>query len=171
MLIRNGNEEFLENLNVVVENEQIPLNNDSVKKLADLWAKQSQSMGAKLENYQGRVQRVGSRDAIVTEHRIQMPGVPVPLWQRQVLFPGGGKTFIVTCTAKADSFQPFVPTFDTILASFQVPPPVAMGFNWKQVGVAAIVGGIVGGLGGGLAVFIKKTTSKPRRKRDDDDFA
>lgn len=54
-----------------------------------------------------------------------MPGETLPSRQRQVYIPGGGNTFIVTCTGEADRFDGYVPTFDSILASFKVPPPRA----------------------------------------------
>jgi hypothetical protein len=73
-----------------------------------------------------------------------------------VFFPGGGKTFIVTSTAKPETFEKYAPTFDEILASFQAPAPLASsprlfhGPGFDQWG--AVIGGIVGALVAGLVV-------------------
>jgi hypothetical protein len=168
VLIRAGRDEFLESLNVVVDNQQIPVNDDTAKKLTSTIAQKYGAMGVKVDDVQGRVQKVGSYDAVVVEYQAQMPGVPETLRQRQVLFPGGGKTFIVTCTAKANSFDKYQPTFDTVLASFQVPAPVAQGFDWDRVETMTVVGGLIGGLIGGLAWVAKKFSSKAGPKQGSD---
>lgn len=150
-LIRNGRDEFLENLNVIVEDQQIPVNDDKVKELTSTIEQQYRASGVKIDNFQGRVQKIGANDAVVLEFQSRMPGVSGIFRQKQVAFPGGGKTYIVTCTAKADSFDKYQPVFDEMLASFQVPTPASQGFDWKQVWHTALAGGIVGGLVGGLA--------------------
>ena len=78
-----------------------------------------------------------------------------PLKQRQVFFAGGGKTYIVTCSALADRFGEYSGTFDEMLESFKVPGTVAQqqqqGFDWNRVMVMA-----VDGIAGGLVGLVKK---------------
>ena len=171
MLLRAGRDEFLENLNVVVEGQQVLVDDNTVKQLTGQLTQQFGAMNAKVENLQGRVQKVGTRDAAVLEWQVRMPGAPHVLRQKQVLFPGGGKTYIVTCTAKADSFDAYQPTFDRILTSFQIPAPVAQGFDWNRLLSSALMwgglGGIAGAVIGGLGWFTKKRTrpAKPEREQ------
>lgn len=150
-LVRDGRDEFLENLNVVVENQQIPLDEDKVKEQTSAIEQKYKATGVKIDNFKGSVQKIGANNAVVLEFQSRVPGVSSTLRQKQVAFPGGGKTYIVTCTAKADSFDKYQPVFDEMLASFQVPTPVSQGFDWKQVWHTALIGGIVGGVVGGLA--------------------
>lgn len=167
-LIRNGQDDFLENLNVVVDPQQIPVNDKTVKELTGVLRKQYAAMGVEIDNLQGGVQRLGTHDAVVLEYQARMPAVPYTLRQRQVMFPGGGKTYIVTCTAKADSFDRYKLTFEQIVASFQVPAPVARGFDWNQVLTTGIVGGVVGAFVGGLFWLAKRLFSKAKPKRQSD---
>ncbi len=168
VLVRNGHEEFLENLNVVVQKQQIPVDDKAVKRLAESLPKQFESMGVSVDNVQSRVQKIGSHDAVVFDYQSRMPGVAYLLRQRQVFFPGGGNTYIVTCSARAESFDQYLPTFEKILASFQVPAPVASGFAWSRVMSTGVVAGIVGGLVGGLTVARKKSPNmaKPEQHGD-----
>lgn len=168
VLVRNGHEEFHENLNVVVQKQQIPVDAKAVDSLAESMPKQFESMGGSVDKVQGRVQKIGSHDAVVFDYQSRMPGVTYLLRQRQVFFPGGGNTYIVTCSGRADSFDQHLPTFEKILASFQVPAPVASGFDWNRVMTTGVVAGIVGGLMGGLTVARKKSSSlsKPERHGD-----
>jgi hypothetical protein len=152
VLVRVGEGDFLENLNVVVEKQQIPVNDNTIKEASNQYAK----AGAKVENFQGRVQQVASRPALVMDYQVVLPGTQRPLRQRQALIPGGGKTYMVTCTALPESFEQHRPTFETILASFQAPPPVSQGFDWNQVLVGGMVGAVVGGLVGLFQWLFKK---------------
>lgn len=167
VLVRNGHEEFLENLNVVVQKQQIPVDATMVKRLAESMPKQFESMGVSVDNVQGRVQKIGSHDAVVFDYQSRIPGVADLLRQRQVFFPGGGNTYIVTCSAKVDSFDQHLPTFEKILASFQVPAPVASGFDWSRVMTTGVIGGIAGGLVGALKMARRKSSSPAEPQRHD----
>ena len=168
VLLRNGREEFVENLNVVVVKQQIAVDDKTVQKMTESLPKQYRSMGMNVDNFQGRVQKVGSHNAVVVEYQYQspLPGVTSELRQRQVFFPGGGKTYIVTYSATTDSFDRHLPIFEKILASFQVPAPVAMGFDWSRVATTGLVGGIVGGLFGGMAVARKMFSRQSKPEPD-----
>lgn len=157
MVVRNGQEDFLENLNVVVNNQQIPTDDNAVKQLTAAMPGQYAAMGAQVTNIQGRVQKVASRDAVVVEYDARLPGVETPLRQRQVALPGGGKTYIVTCTARADTFDKYQPTFDAVLASFKAPAPA--GFDWSRVFSTGVIGGLIGLV---VAVVLGVMKKKPK---------
>lgn len=169
VLLRNGQEEFLENINVVVDSQQIPLDDDSLQELNEKLPQQYRAAGATIEDFQARIQKVGSREAMVVEYRARMPGMPETLRQKQVMFPGGGKTYIVTYTATADSFERYRATFDNVLLSFQTPDPLSQGFDWNRVIMMALVGAVIGGLIGGVSWITKKLSKKagPKQTRDE----
>lgn len=163
-LIRDGEEEFLENLDVVVNHQELPVNDASLKQLQDMLAQQYRAFGLTIDQLTGRIQKIGANEAIVFEYQMQLPDSLLPLRQRQVFFSGGGKTFIVTCTARPDTFATYAPTFDTILASFKIPAPTlkTKGIDWNHVWMMGIVGGVVGGAVSLLIGLIKKFTGKKR---------
>jgi hypothetical protein len=86
---------------------------------------------------------------IVIDFQSRLPTAPFPLQQRQVVFVGGGNSYIVTCSAKTDTFARYTEVFDAVLASFKVPAPRGgQGFDWNRVLLYGIIGGVVGGLVG-----------------------
>jgi hypothetical protein len=159
MVIRDSKDDTFENLNVVVEKEQIPVDDNSLKELKTVVAQQYSKMGVTITNFQAKIQKVANRDAIVMDFDSQQAGVK----QKQVMLPGGGKTYIVTFTGDPATFKNYEPTFDTILANFQAPAPVAAkGFNWNKTLTMGIVGGVIGGLVGLINWFKNKSGAKPQ---------
>lgn len=159
ILIRNAREEFLENMNVIVNRQELPVNERTKNELVDLMAKQLQSRGATVAKVDGGIQKVGSQDAIVLNLESELPFVRFPLRQQQVFFVGGGNTYVVTCTATRDTFATYSPIFDTILASFKLPAPTSRGFDWTR---SAITGAIIGAIGGGLVAVLKLFKGKKK---------
>jgi hypothetical protein len=148
----------------VVELHQIPVDEASVRKLLEVQKQQFQSMGVTLESVEGALRRLPNQEAIVLDYKAKLPAISFQLKQRQVFFPGGGKTYIVTCTAKAASFAKHFQTFENILASFKVPAPTAAPaapkFDWKP----ALMGGIIGGAAGGLIGLFKLLAGGKKRR-------
>lgn len=167
ILLRNGSEEFLESINVVLSSQEISTTEASVRTLIEEISGQYESMGVEIKNLKGHVERVGNRDAVVVDYVAHFPSQPDRLRQRQVLFPGGGKTYVVTCTAKTDTFNDYEPTFTQALASFQAPAPTVKRFDWGNFGrttlARALFGGIVGLLIGGGVWLARKLTGQGKR--------
>lgn len=161
-IIRVGPEEFLENVNVVVQpNGEMPVSNAALKELVAAVKQQAPGVGMQMRNFHGSVSKLGSQDALVLDYDAEMAGLREVLKQRQAYVPGGGKTFIITCSGTTDSFQKHLPTFESMLASFKAPAPVATGFKWNQVLVSSIAGGVAGAVIG-LIVWVKnKRAAKP----------
>ncbi len=157
VLIHEDGGEVLANLNVVVDQQQLRVDDHNANELLRNMPANFRSVGMRAENLRVRQQKFKSARALVVDLEMTMPGSPVPLKQRQAYFPGGGKTFIVTCTSAADAFGEYGPTFDTILASFQVPATAATGINWTSAMVAGAVCGAVAAL---LAILKKLTSPK-----------
>ncbi|MGC3971258.1 MAG: hypothetical protein QM775_29125 [Pirellulales bacterium] len=63
----------------------------------------------------------GKNEAGVLEFDADLPGIEVPLKQRQAFFVGGGKSYVVTCTAVRKDFEKYSAKFDEMLKSFVVP--------------------------------------------------
>jgi hypothetical protein len=152
VLIHEGEGEVNANLNVVVNQGQLRVDDHNAQELLKRLPEQYRSMGVDIENMKVRQHNFGNASALVVDYGMTMPSRGVPLKQRQAYFPGGGKTFIVTCTAEADAFEEYGPTFDTILASFQVPAPSSMGIDWTS---ALTAGAICGALAALLTVLKK----------------
>jgi hypothetical protein len=172
VLVRVAPEEFVESLNVVVTPQEIPIKQETIAKLLTTLTQQYGSLGATIKNLNARLQNVDANEVIVVDFDSRLPGVAFPMHQRQVFFPGGGKTYIVTCTAKPETFPKYEPTFDTILASFTVPAPTAQGFDLKRIWGGARNGAIFGAVAGALAAagvaLFKKLSSRARPASQDD---
>ena len=160
VLVRDGRDEFLENVNVVIVKEEIPISDRTVHELTLTLPQHYAAIGMKVSNIQGRVQKLGSNDAVVVEFQSQIPGVSSTIRQRQVMIAGGGKTYIVTCSGKAETIEEYKPVFDQVLESFQVPARVKTGFSWAQLLQKTVIGGVAGGLIGGIAWVAKKLSPK-----------
>jgi hypothetical protein len=99
---------------------------------------------------------------------VQLP----PYDKDRSTFQGGGKTYIITCTASVNSFDKYVPKFEKILETFKVPDPVpdkmAKSFDWNEVLTMGLVGGVIGGVVAGLLAIMKWFTKKgkPDQRRE-----
>lgn len=161
-VVRGGQADFADNLNVVVSNGELPATERSVKALQTELPAQYAAVGAKLGPVTARLGSPGNADAITVEYEATFPGIGAPLRQRQVYFAGGGKTFIFTCTAPSVSFAQSAPEFDRMLKSVRVPTHVARRFHWNQV----VVGGLIGGIAGAIITAIKRKT-RPQKPAPD----
>jgi hypothetical protein len=164
ILVRQGDEDFLENLNVVVTNGELAVSEHGLNELLKMLPQQYASIGAQVDHLEGRVQKHGANDTLVVDFQSKLPVVDTLLRQRQVFIPGGGKSFIVTCTGPAAKFGKYVPTFETIVASFKVPAPIGQGIDWVRVLRAGVTFGILGGVIGGLVGLFKKLANAGKSK-------
>lgn len=169
IVLQPGQADFLTNVNVVVQNQQMPINNDSVKKLLEILPKQFRSMGVTVEDLTARVGQLGGTPAVILDFQSRMPVAQGPLKQRQAMFAGGGKTYTVTCTSTTDRFPQDVAAFDAILASFMVPAPIAQGFNWNPIIRGAVVGGVVGGAVALVMAFVRRKRPTQQKDRSEQD--
>ena len=173
-LIHKGDGEYPATVNVVINRQQIPATVDSLKKLISALPPQAKAMGLPTGNLEARIEQVGKYKAIVVEHQSSVPGQQSPVRHKLVFFPGGGNTYIVTCSATPDSFARYSQAFEVILAGFQVsdpnveviapiaqvphpqvPSPVVQNhdsagkigwWDWRQTVVVAVIAGLIGGL-------------------------
>jgi hypothetical protein len=164
-LVRAGMDEFLENVMVEVMPEQILVNDATVRHFLDMLGKQYRSVGGTVADAKGRMGKLGTRDVVVVDFQVNLPILPFALKQRQISIPAGGNTYVVTCTAKADTFANYSEIFENILASFKVPAPFTRVRSAPAVdGMGALIGGIVGGVVAGVIVLLKKLTTRKKAK-------
>ncbi len=149
VLLHQNSGDFMANVNVVVENQQMPMDDDTVKKLLQMLPQQYRSMGATIEDPEARLRKFGANQAIQVQYRMKFPGIATVVQQRQVFIPGGGNTYIVTFSAEADSFSDHSQTFDAIATSFKAPTS-------RQGSSHVLVMAIVGGGVGALVYLVKK---------------
>ncbi len=146
MIMRGGEGEYLEGINVVVENSQIPVSSSKISELTEMIGKQFKSIGADFTLVGSSILPYASRDVYVIDYSVTLPGVGIPLHQRQYLVPGGGKTYIVTCSSTTTAFPTYESTFEEMMRSFQAPEPKKTGFDLGRSGTLGAIGGVVGGL-------------------------
>ena len=142
-VIRGGQDDFLENMNVVVVPKEIPVNDQSLNELLGGLQQQYRTLGIAINKLDGSVQQIGDNKVILLNYESRLPAIPFLLRQRQMYVPGGGQSYIVTCTGKVDAFATYSPVFDSILASMKVPASTQTGFDWQRVIIFAIVGGVL----------------------------
>ena len=154
VLIHAGRGDFLDNLNVVVVHEEMPIDGSSVKQIEDGLPRQYRSMGISVENLDGHIQQIGNNKAIVFDYRSRLPGLGFPISQRQYYLPLAGNTYILTCTAKPDAFAKSENVFETIVESFSVGGSTAaqapFGLNMDRTLIFGVIGGAVAGMIGAL---------------------
>jgi hypothetical protein len=126
-------DDFAANVTVMVEAGQIRVDDSSAKNALTALSKQYESMGWTLKDQHVRAQRLGARDVLVIDLRSELAGMQ--LQQRVVAITGGGKTFYVTCTARAEDYSDYPKTFESILSSFHAPDPIVQRFG-PQYGAA-----------------------------------
>ena len=143
-------QEFAPNCNVVVNSSEIPVTERTLEELRGALPGQYKSMGIEISRLRADIQEVGANRAIVLHYDTKLPGVPHDLHQQQVYVPGGGRTHIITCTTTIDRVAQDDMAFQSILASFRVPPVEGGRFDWKAIGSSSMTGGIVGGLTAGI---------------------
>ena len=164
-----GPKEFSPNCNVVLIEGEIPVTDGTLQDMLGALPGKYRSMKIEVSNLKGALQQVGANQAIVFHYDTKLPGVPFPLHQQQVYLPGGGKTHIITCTTTIDRIAQDDLAFQSILATFQVPPVQGSRLNWNEVGSSSLIGGIVGGLTAGIVVGLMQLRKrKPRPEPSDD---
>ena len=161
VLIRVGEGEFLENMNVVVNNQQIPVDEASKAKVGEEIKKLYNASGLHPEDFLVRMDKLRDRNVYVVDSKIRLPGIATPLRQRQYFIPGGGKTFIVTTSGTVESFPQYEQTFQDVLNSFQTPPPTRFGgFDFSKIVGLSLAGLVIGGIVGGVVALIRKLRGK-----------
>jgi hypothetical protein len=155
LVVRVTTGEFAENINLIIAPQQVPVTQTVFDQHKARIPGEYEKVGMSASNLSGAMVAIADHPAMVFTCDAEMPFGGEPLRQRQVLIPGGGKTFVFTCTATQSSYDKYSGTFDQILGSLKVPAPVATGFDWSAVWSKGVLGAIVGGFIG-LFVALKK---------------
>jgi hypothetical protein len=131
-LIRKSGGDSPDTLNVIVNHKEMPATESNLRILRTSFPEQTRAAGMPVDDLDARLQKIGKNEAIVIECKTKVPGVPFPVRNKTMFLPGGGKTYIVTCSGKADTFAEVAASFDEILASFSVPEPVVRADEGNQ---------------------------------------
>jgi hypothetical protein len=164
VLIHAGRGSFLENLNVVVVHDEMPLDDASIKEIENGLPAQYRSMGVSIENLEGHVQQAGNNKALVVDYSSRLPGLGFPMSQRQYYVPLAGSTYVVTCTATSESFARIAPVFEEIVGSFATtasrPAGALKDFKTDQVFIFGVIGGAAFGMVGALVAAWKSMKNR-----------
>lgn len=113
-------DEFCDNVNLVIESEEVALTEETrVRANSELplmyapYHISPTGLAVKLET-------IGANRTLSARWDIVIPGDSRPLTQWQVHIPGGGKTYVFTCSAPQARFARVEPAFRTILASVKI---------------------------------------------------
>ena len=148
MVLRVTSDEFAENINLVILPGQIVASQSVLDQRQVNMPIELEELGVKVSHLSGVIETIAERPALVLTSDVLMPFAEEPLRQRQVLIPGGGKTFVITCTATPASYDKYSVTFDEILRSLKLPDPVDSGSGWLGAKIGMLVGGLIGAFGG-----------------------
>lgn len=152
--------QFSSNLNVVVTPGQIPVWKMTPEQFQKQATDQYQKMGVTISNHTVRKVNVAERDVFEMNYEATMPWAMEPIRQRQLMIPGGGKTYVVTFTSTLDGYAEDSMVFDAIQKTIRVPVETPSFGN--GILSSSIQGGILGGLiGGAVAVFAKFRKKAP----------
>lgn len=167
IILRSGRADFSENVNLVVTDGEIPLTDGSVREVS-----RRLKEALKVTDLNARVGTAGTRAAIIADYSVALPGMAIPLRQRQVSIPGGGKTYLFTCTALPDTFDANSAAFDAITGSFNGPAATSPAGGGQGIVAGALktggIGAVIGGTVGGLVWLIRKLTggaAPPKRAK------
>ncbi len=113
--------DFRENLNVVVAQEGIPVNDEALVEMTGSVKQHYEAMGLRLEKFDGHIGEVGAGKAIVLNYETRLPAAALVVRQQQVYLPLGNTTYIITSSAKASTFNAYLPVFESVVMSFRAP--------------------------------------------------
>ncbi|WP_339749468.1 hypothetical protein [uncultured Rubinisphaera sp.] len=121
LLIRNGQDDFLENVNVVVVDGKLPATQEFADLLVKMLPQQYKQMGMDVDNFKSKIKTFGSNEGIIVNQRMNpSETVPNALKQRQFYMASQNqeKSYIITYTATPETFKDHVKTFEQVLESF-----------------------------------------------------
>ncbi|QEL19938.1 hypothetical protein [Limnoglobus roseus] len=164
LIVCPGRGEFFDSLNLIIDDHQVPLTDKAIGQVADELIGVYAKMGVTVEDFRARADRVGPRDAVVIDFTSRFPDDPLLYRHRQVLIPGGGRTYIVTCSSTAAAFDQHAAAFDAMLASVKAPPPAGKPFPMDGV-VRIVLFAVVFAIAGGVARAAGTIVSYLRTRR------
>jgi hypothetical protein len=151
------NDDYPENLNVVVTPGSIPVNEDSRQKHAQILPEQMRDAGLTVADIVGEITKFGNREALSLRMTVNHPSMGGSIRQWQVAMPGRNQTYIITASASAASFQASEEIFKRTFESFEVDGG-SIWFWHSLPGVAqyAIGGAVIGMVISLLGTLFKK---------------
>ncbi len=121
LLIRNGQDDFLENVNVVVIDGKLPATQEFADQIVKMLPQQYKQMGMNVDHFKSKLQTFGSNEGVLVDQRMNpSETVPNALKQRQFYMASQNqdKSYIITYTATPETFKDHVKTFEQVLKSF-----------------------------------------------------
>lgn len=163
MVFNPENDEYAENVNVVVSPGRMPASEDSREKLAEMLPKQLRDAGIEATDVFSKITKFGDKQALSVHWTANYPTGVGSIRQWQVAIPGRNQTYIITASASTASFHVYEASFKIISDSFEVDGG-SLGVwhslpKWTQ---NALVGGVIGALIGLAGSLFKKVTGNSR---------
>jgi len=150
------NEEFPENINVIVAPGMVPVNEDSKQKHTQTMSEGMRNAGITVTDTVSEITKFGDREALSLRMTLNYPSLSRPIRQWQVALPGRNQTYIITASAGAASFQTYEGAFKRALESFEVDG----GSFWFWHSLPAVAQYAIGGAVIGLVISLLGTLFK-----------
>jgi len=160
VILNLNDDEFAENINVVIGEKAPRIKQDSDKEYAKAMRQQLSQLGLRPNNLTTEVTTIASRKAISARYDVDFPGGVGKVRQWQVIIPAAGKTYVITCSARPADFAATEPIFSKTINSLQISAGLAG--LWHQVPAPlryALIGGLIGGLVGVVVFLSRKLAS------------
>jgi len=125
MICKRGDGKFIDNLNVIVMPQPIPIEANIGEKLIALVKGQMEAGGKKLKDMKSQRTDVGGIKAIALAFEIEQPGSDDSMRNWQVYIPGAKQTYIVTCGALKSRWADRWPIFKEMIDTMRIDIAVA----------------------------------------------
>jgi len=157
VLLDSEQDEFVENVNVVIAKGRMPLEKESDDEILKMLKQQWARLGLSVRVLKHERIKIQGRPAFSVQYESQFAQQSGPVRQWAVMVPGNGRTYIMTCSAAAKDFERYQPIFNQIISSFRVDTGLAgWWYALPPVLRSAILGGAIGGLAGaGVALALR----------------
>jgi len=145
-----GNDDFMENMNIVITEGEIPVSKSSIKEYKQYMIPEFEKLGMQIISVTGEIEKIGDHKCLsmgIVYKQSLIEGIPdVESKLLQVVIPGKKRSFIISCTAANSNFSTYLPLFRKSIASF-------VDLN-KKTGWDALPGALRGGIIGGLIALV-----------------
>lgn len=142
-------DDFAESINIVITPQSVPVSKSQIQSISTYLQDQFETSGLSISNLQGSITSCANRNSYVFDYYMKTDHQM--LWQMQYMVPGKNVTYIITCTAKAESLDQYIPSFTTAMQTFttadagpnfwqRLPRPVRVGIFGGIFGILFAAG-------------------------------
>jgi hypothetical protein len=118
LLVHPSSGDFMEYAKVA-STSYVPINDYTMTNLVGNSQEKFGARGIDADVWEARIRQVGGNKAMVLDYKARSGIANYPLHVRQYYFSKNKKSYVLTCTAKWESFSKYASAFEGIAASFK----------------------------------------------------